>query len=222
MGTQWKAGTNAPRQAIFTSLVGGNGSTQLRGPTLTYPTILSQTAPFPPPTSRIPQQPPPHLPHRTSPPPTNPRSRRLGEHLAHQVFGHPAAALVQLLETRPRGVSRKRSRSPRRAAQNKNKNGGCGPAKEGGIEVLRCSLSLAFSFSPKKEKKKKKKKKKKLYPQQHPGGTLVEPWWNPGGTLVEPWCKFCGTLVELWWNRGGTLVEPYLRAAPDHPGPYLG
>ena len=39
----------------------------------------------------------------------------------------------------------------------------------------------------------------------------MEPTWNPGGTLVEP-----------WWNPGGTLVEPYLRAAPDHPGAYLG
>ena len=24
------------------------------------------------------------------------------------------------------------------------------------------------------------------------------------------------------WNPGGTLAEPYLRAAPDHPGAYLG
>ena len=37
-------------------------------------------------------------------------------------------------------------------------------------------------------------------------------------TLAEPH----GTLVEPWWNPGGTLVEPYLRAAPDHPGAYLG
>ena len=29
--------------------------------------------------------------------------------------------------------------------------------------------------------------------------------WNPGGTLVEPWS---------WWNE--------VRAAPDHPGAYLG
>ena len=28
-------------------------------------------------------------------------------------------------------------------------------------------------------------------------------------------------LVEPWWNCG-TLAEPYLRAAPDHPGAYLG
>ena len=37
-----------------------------------------------------------------------------------------------------------------------------------------------------------------------PRGTLLEPWWNPGK------------------NPRGTLVEPYLRAAPDHPGAYLG
>ena len=29
-------------------------------------------------------------------------------------------------------------------------------------------------------------------------------------------------LVEPSWNIGGTFVEPYLRAAPDHPGAYLG
>ena len=29
-------------------------------------------------------------------------------------------------------------------------------------------------------------------------------------------------LVEPRWNPGGTLVEPYLRAAPNHPGAYLG
>ena len=29
-------------------------------------------------------------------------------------------------------------------------------------------------------------------------------------------------LVEPWWNPRATLVEPYLRAAPDHPGAYLG
>ena len=57
----------------------------------------------------------------------------------------------------------------------------------------------------------------------HPAlAALVEPWWNPGGTLVEPWWNPGGTLVEPWWNPGGTLVEPYLRAAPDHPGAYLG
>ena len=37
-----------------------------------------------------------------------------------------------------------------------------------------------------------------------PSQNLVEPWWNPSGTAVEP-----------WWN-------PYLRAAPNHPGAYLG
>ena len=47
------------------------------------------------------------------------------------------------------------------------------------------------------------------YPQQHVVLFLVP--WNPHGTLVEP-----------WWNPGGTLVEPYLRAAPHHPGAYLG
>ena len=61
----------------------------------------------------------------------------------------------------------------------------------------------------------------------HPGPCrhLVEPWWTgppPGGRVqttpdhpaafVEP----CGTVVEPY------LVEPYLRAAPEHPGPYLG
>ena len=44
-------------------------------------------------------------------------------------------------------------------------------------------------------------------PSQNP----VEPSWNAGGTLVEP-----------SWNPRGTLVEPCLRAAPDHPGAYLG
>ena len=50
-----------------------------------------------------------------------------------------------------------------------------------------------------------------LVPPHSPRGTLVEPSWNPRGTLVEP-----------WWNPRGTLVEPCLRAAPDHPGAYLG
>ena len=55
-----------------------------------------------------------------------------------------------------------------------------------------------------------------------PGGTLVEPWWNPGGTRPAALAEPGGTLVEPWWNPGGTLVEPHLRAAPDHPGAYLG
>ena len=53
-------------------------------------------------------------------------------------------------------------------------------------------------------------------------------WWNPRGTLPQ---------TALVWNPGksgtpaalaepggtcGTLVETYLRAAPDHPGAYLG
>ena len=41
------------------------------------------------------------------------------------------------------------------------------------------------------------------------GGSPCRTSLNPGGTLVEPWWDPC-------------LVEPYLRAAPDHPGAYLG
>ena len=60
----------------------------------------------------------------------------------------------------------------------------------------------------------------------------MEPWWNPARTLVEPFAA----LVEPLWSLpqttpdhpaalaepGGTLMEPYFRAAPDHPGAYLG
>ena len=78
-----------------------------------------------------------------------------------------------------------------------------------------------------------------------PGGTLVERSWNLASNLHGPprcprrtWWNFRGTLVEPYLRPprttpdhpaalaepGGTLVElsPYLRAAPDHPGPYLG
>ena len=75
----------------------------------------------------------------------------------------------------------------------------------------------------------------------NPGGTLVKPWWNPPRSPRTTWWNPGGTarnppgtltqnttprpsqnLVEPWWNPSGTLVEPYLRAAPDHPGAYLG
>ena len=62
----------------------------------------------------------------------------------------------------------------------------------------------------------------------HPGppaalaGTAVELSWNltpkPPRSTPQP----SQNLVEPWWNPAGTLVEPYLRAAPDHPGAYLG
>ena len=73
------------------------------------------------------------------------------------------------------------------------------------------------------------------------GTTLMEPylaerdkkktWRNPGGTLVEPPLRTTPQplqkLVEPYrWNFGGTLVVEhylkYFKAAPEHPGAYLG
>ena len=47
----------------------------------------------------------------------------------------------------------------------------------------------------------------------------------PNSLRCSFWCshhRSSQNLVETSWNPGGTLVEPYLKAAPDHPGAYLG
>ena len=65
------------------------------------------------------------------------------------------------------------------------------------------------------------------FPLPRLNGHVLSSLWVVGlnPKEIERWSPLRthgGDPARIDLNPGGTLVEPYLRAAPDHPGAYLG